>query len=86
MTDTLEREPKISVGKKPAGRWVNRYWFPRPHVSKRGNLYPAGEVDGELTHPSKDVAETMAAQSMKMNAVTAPGSKYLGAFPLDNTQ
>jgi hypothetical protein len=74
---------KQNSGKKPASRWRNKYWSPVQCVFIE-RTEEAGEHFGKGSHPSRDVAETVAAEWLAQVGVRIyPYVKYLGAFPID---
>lgn len=73
--------------KEPAKKWYN-WWELKvsTYLIEQGISVGPGVIRGYLVHPTKDVAETSAAECQEYNAKTAataglPPPVYLGAFP-----
>jgi len=67
----------------PPKRWRNKWRALVAFDCEGVTHYPGEEYDGEYLHPSKDVAETVAAESLA-HAIALLGHapyEYLGAFP-----
>lgn len=86
-TRTIER-PKVATRTKPPLGWRNKW---RALVGfdygEDGSRVPGEEYDGEYLHPSKDVAETVAAESLAHYTAQLGRApfEYLGAFPVEGT-
>jgi hypothetical protein len=89
MTEVRTRSkpvaPALSIA--PRGHWKNKFHSERDAVFGNGDVNPAGEWFAVMEWPSRDVAETRAAQHMAEFAEWTAffGITYLGAvfFPED---
>lgn len=82
-TDYLERDVKQS---EPAKVWRNRYWLPMRCRNADGDYWGPGIIEIPVDYPSKQVAESVALKSMRLNQnseAVSLGVIYAGAFPLD---
>jgi hypothetical protein len=61
---------------KPGSRWRNFYWLDR-EMQINGEMRGPGRTPSKFLWPSKDVAESMAAQ--RREELEKLGVKYLGA-------
>lgn len=86
MTTRTAKRPKVA-GVTGHIKWRNRWRalvafdFLPVDVTR----YPGEEYDGECLHPSKDVAETVAAESIAhcIAQIGYAAYEYLGAFPVE---
>jgi len=84
-TRTATRRKAKSLTKPPKG-WRNRWRALVGFDHESGAThYPGEEYDGEFLHPSKDIAETVAAESLAyvLRQHGYPIYEYLGAFPVE---
>ena len=84
MTTRTATRPKART--KPPHGWRNKWRALVGFDHSDGTTHKPGEVyDGEYLHPSKDVAETVAAESLAyvIAQLGRAPYEYLGAFPVE---
>lgn len=81
LQDLLEQKP---ITKLP-GRFWNWWDCYKTVPTLCGGVIQKGVHPGHKPYPSKDIAETLAANWLKENRKTSWKGKYLGAFPEGET-